>query len=1296
MKSTEGACEKFPEDDNKGTQNKMDFERKSNDWIPTCALDNQGQNEMQKQEKIPTGALGSLSEVLPENNPALSQPVDLETVQNIHPPFDSKVEEEKDPSITNNADEDNIEKSGTSFLVNRNESDEDFFTSKDFIGPIYKPSKSNEQDKSGNCNEWNTGGDETELHEKRCKRKEVKKMQAVSATVPEIDDELNQFYKEIHELEKENLDTNVQEKETEVSQEQHSPFNSSQSSQENYQTVLLGTPQPFYENGQCLGEQNSQKTNNEQQLVVETTENTFNGQVDTWNCSVPEFRPAWQTRASFKKPQGPFPPRLNHQSYFQIFEPPLQIPNVPPSENGGLPYQSYHRYHGNTGINSHGPLVDQNTYYSGHTDIHTTQVFRNGNNDQIGLQSSGFCETREECWKDPKADSAEGMHSFSSLQLSEEEFSCSQKLLLILRGLPGSGKSTLSRILLGQSCDGIVLSTDDYFRQHYGYTYNAAQLGDAHEWNQKRAKQAMEQGKSPVIIDNTNTQAWEMKPYVEVALEKGYRVEFHEPNTWWKFDPEELEKRNKHGVTREKIAQMLERYEYQISIPVVMNSVVPPHKNTQRPPLQRRTRDTILSKNPGYLLTKVKQKKKRKRNKTTKSNCTEITKKMLCGVAHHPVPGDHDGSESEEDDLEEENKKSLCTFSKGPEDPVTVCEEQPKSGDENLKEAAEVSRESSLVALPEVSVVSNSAWKNELPVESDNLLLRDVKPFCTQNLTINALDDDEEKQRHKDNLCSFLTISNDKNSIQETEGISEDYDMSLLSTENKLGSCQITCEPDLEAKLISSNSEEKEISQCYNSNVLDNVPDNTEGKCPLKTEETNSNAWAFFSINLSTEELQMDFNTQGSLSPCSEDKFVSEQRSQKVRKPEQSHTNSSAELNCYQSNEGLVKENHHETEREEVGNVMSNGLSASPTGKVHFDSLVGARANFLQASSEINVPIIDATPITLKRKRYRRIVNLAPKFNLPRQIFGHTEGGKDVPTRDDIHQNSVLEVRQKHFLSKNCEEAHGQDHALQEYSLPTPDADALLHNISYIHSGQCSPIAKYACRVCVNSKTKEEQATTLQSQQEKQKTNGLQNGDSLTDDIISLEDLNKNDPENQDSSDTLSDMELCQDVIEENIITLAKGITHILAVNFLEKKLQQVKQWERQLKRDHPGAVVLSTDDFFVENGVYIFEPDFLEDAHKWNQKRARKAMKNGKSPVIIDNTNIHAWEMKPYVMMVGKALIYCFYMPGYDIYKARENRYEVTFQEPDTPWKFNVQELTRYIDFSLLEQTASHFVDML
>lgn len=32
----------------------------------------------------------------------------------------------------------------------------------------------------------------------------------------------------------------------------------------------------------------------------------------------------------------------------------------------------------------------------------------------------------------------------------------------------------------------------------------------------------------------------------------------------------------------------------------------------------------------------------------------------------------------------------------------------------------------------------------------------------------------------------------------------------------------------------------------------------------------------------------------------------------------------------------------------------------------------------------------------------------------------------------------------------------------------------------------------------------------------------------------------------------------------------------------------------------------------------------------------AKDAMHHGRSPIIIDNTNIQAWEMKPYVKMVG------------------------------------------------------------
>ncbi|XP_059681920.1 uncharacterized protein LOC104253212 [Gavia stellata] len=654
-------------------------------------------------------------------------------------------------------------------------------------------------------------------------------------------------------------------------------------------------------------------------------------------------------------------------------------------------------------------------------------------------------------------------------------------------------------------------------------------------------------------------------------------------------------------------------------------------------------------------------------------------KKKLDGAAHHPIPDDQEPSESEEDDSEEENSKSLCTLSEGPEDPVTVCEEQPNGDDESLKEAAVLSRERSPIAVSEVSTMSNSALKNKLPVESDSSLLIDVKCFSTENLTKNAFDDEETNQRHKENICrtSFLKISNDKNSIQETEGISEDYSTPLLSTENKLGSYQTTREPDMEAKLLSLNGEEEEISQCYNSNVHDNVPDdNTGDNGALKAEENSSNAWAFFSINLPTAELQLGFDTQVSLSSWSEDKFVGEQRPRKMRRPKQTYTNSSTQLDYSQSNEGLVKENHQVTVTEEAGNIISNGLLASPAGEVHFDSLVESRATFMRCSSEVDVPRNDAAPITSKRKRHRRIVNLAPKFNLPRQIAGSTEGGKEVPRKDDVPLKSVLEVEQKSFLSKDHGEEHKQNHALQEYSapysgteatcsLPISDADALLHDISYSDLGQSSPMPKYSCRVSVVSRAKEEQARTLKQQQvvdkkegeseqvssevtnsqpdilssvkvvseypedssilascgenvheaddpepaeasqlednqdvnmkcsflglplslgfafqlvqlfgspglplesllpddyivpldwkvskmiyllwktsveEKQKTNGLQNGEALPDDITSLEDLNKNGQENQDSSETLPEMELFQGVIEENIMTYA-------------------------------------------------------------------------------------------------------------------------------------------------------------
>ncbi|KAE8295075.1 NEDD4-binding protein 2-like 2 Phosphonoformate immuno-associated protein 5 [Larimichthys crocea] len=164
----------------------------------------------------------------------------------------------------------------------------------------------------------------------------------------------------------------------------------------------------------------------------------------------------------------------------------------------------------------------------------------------------------------------------------------SSLVLILMRGLPGSGKSTLARELLSTGPSGLILSTDDFFAHRDGYRYEAGLLHAAHEWNQRRAKDAMDDGRSPIIIDNTNIQAWEMKPYVQMAVDRGYKVDFCEPDTTWKFDPRELEKRNKHGVHQEKIAQMMDRFSLPISIDIVMSSQEPLHVNQRHLPEQPR------------------------------------------------------------------------------------------------------------------------------------------------------------------------------------------------------------------------------------------------------------------------------------------------------------------------------------------------------------------------------------------------------------------------------------------------------------------------------------------------------------------------------------------------------------------------------------------------------------------------------------------------------------------------------------------------------------------------------------
>ncbi|XP_053312341.1 NEDD4-binding protein 2-like 2 [Spea bombifrons] len=399
---------------------------------------------------------------------------------------------------------------------------------------------------------------------------ELGKNQSRSKHANGLDYELRQFYKELHVLEGETYNETVSFKENEHS---------------------VSIQEPVSENGP----RNRAPASQVECDATQRNNQAFHARPANWGGPNVTYRP--NSHLSNTVPPrflGP-PPPLFFIRYGP--PPPVCLPSYFPDKNIN-PYEPYPQSHNHSGygVGFQRPNIQEKS--------NNVCIPKNsGYNDQGSRSRRLLPEDDYRLRQEPRTEETLGhkephlphnpgiLPQQCHVQYGDNNNKPSNsKRLILLRGVPGSGKSTLACNLLELHPDGIVFSTDDYFCQREGYTYNVKLLGDAHDWNQDRAKRAMDDGRSPIIIDNTNIQAWEMKPYVQMALERDYIVEFLEPDTWWKLDPLELEKRNTHGVPREKISQMLDRYEYDVTVPVVLNSVEPPRRRLQRPPPQPRQR----------------------------------------------------------------------------------------------------------------------------------------------------------------------------------------------------------------------------------------------------------------------------------------------------------------------------------------------------------------------------------------------------------------------------------------------------------------------------------------------------------------------------------------------------------------------------------------------------------------------------------------------------------------------------------------------------------------------------------
>lgn len=131
--------------------------------------------------------------------------------------------------------------------------------------------------------------------------------------------------------------------------------------------------------------------------------------------------------------------------------------------------------------------------------------------------------------------------------------------MIVLRGLPGSGKSTFAKEL-AQKENAVILSTDDIITAHDYYIFSPDYLGLAHKLNQAKAEECCKRGRN-VIIDNTNTTLKEVQPYFDIANKYKYEFELQEMNLEWSWDVNECFKRNSHSVPLDVIKRMRSRYQ---------------------------------------------------------------------------------------------------------------------------------------------------------------------------------------------------------------------------------------------------------------------------------------------------------------------------------------------------------------------------------------------------------------------------------------------------------------------------------------------------------------------------------------------------------------------------------------------------------------------------------------------------------------------------------------------------------------------------------------------------------------
>lgn len=129
--------------------------------------------------------------------------------------------------------------------------------------------------------------------------------------------------------------------------------------------------------------------------------------------------------------------------------------------------------------------------------------------------------------------------------------------LILLRGLPGAGKTTLANLLSEKKWP--VFSVDDYFTnpQTKEYTFEFEKNHLAYAACQNQTENAMKQGLEKIFVANTFTMDWELAPYFALSLRYNYKVFVATVENYH-------QQANLHNVSEEQLQKMAAKYKVKL------------------------------------------------------------------------------------------------------------------------------------------------------------------------------------------------------------------------------------------------------------------------------------------------------------------------------------------------------------------------------------------------------------------------------------------------------------------------------------------------------------------------------------------------------------------------------------------------------------------------------------------------------------------------------------------------------------------------------------------------------------